>query len=416
MKKRLFAASMAFGLAIVLASCGGDNQTQSGDVKTTTDLDKTTTETKTNSGSYTIEVYDLDGELVGNETLSIDEYPSLWEGLNAKFDVKADEDSHWLTSINQTVVDKSWSLMIYENDALASTGVDGIVVDNGDKFTFKNECWNTVEFGYAMDSYDVLVDNAIYAYAKNKLQNKLATYSDISFIPYELLGIHMMESNNYDKNLFNIASLSEAYKNKIHNKNVSELQGADFAKWYFGARATKEELDDFKVSYTTYLESLTTYGMYDEYTLPFTLTFALSLGLDDKIKAEVKNTTYRASLEYGPDGLAWQLTGLAMYNTFEASTLTSSFTKEVLDKSFGADVSLALMLMAYAANNYNVRDYDFYESKDIIEYLFDNYYDKETKNFTIEKNDGDISSSQIYAALMAYKIQRDQKKAVNIFA
>jgi hypothetical protein len=74
------------------------------------------------------------------------------------------------------------------------------------------------------------------------------------------------------------------------------------------------------------------------------------------------------------------------------------------------------MLMAYAANNYNVRDYDFYESNDIIEYLFDNYYDKETKNFTIEKNDGDISSSQIYAALMAYKIQRDQKKAVNIFA
>ena len=42
MKKRLFASTMIFGLAIVLSSCGGDNKTTSGEVKTTTDLDKTT--------------------------------------------------------------------------------------------------------------------------------------------------------------------------------------------------------------------------------------------------------------------------------------------------------------------------------------------------------------------------------------
>ena len=54
MKKRLFAASMAFGLTIVLASCGGDNQTTSGEVKTTTDVDKTTTETKTSAYSNVV--------------------------------------------------------------------------------------------------------------------------------------------------------------------------------------------------------------------------------------------------------------------------------------------------------------------------------------------------------------------------
>ena len=429
MKKRLFAASMAFGLAIVLASCGGDNQTTSGDVKTTTDLDKTTTETKTNSGSYTIEVYDLDGELVGNETLSIEEYPTLWEGLNAKFDVEVLKDSYWLTSINQTVVDKSWSLMIYENDAPASTLVDGIVVDNGDKFTFKNECWNTVESGWGtVDSYEVLLDQAVYHYAKTKMKTSIASSTscfDSTF--WQSISLYNMMKNKYDSNLFNVNSYSDAYKESISSANLDDLPNvtsrpheANYAKWYYAARLFDTDLTKFKEVYGAYLDGLSTYG--SEYEMPFALSIAKELELDNKIKDGVKNPTSRASLQYGTDALAWQLTGMALYTTLDDSEF-SPFTLDAINaavKDFSADMStsIANVLFPLVAMNKNPRDFALDESNtDIIKYLFDNCYDKENQEFLTEKlGDGDYSSNQIYASLMAYKIQRDQKKAVNIFA
>ena len=431
MKKRLFAASMAFGLAIVLASCGGDNQTTSGDVKTTTDLDKTTTETKTNSGSYTIEVYDLDGELVGNETLSIEEYPSLWEGLNAKFDVEAtgSDGSHWLTSINQTVVDKSWSLMIYENDTLASTGVDGIVVDNGDKFTFKNECWNTVESGWgSMDSYEVLLDKTVYHYAKTKMKTSIASSTscfDSTF--WQSTSLYYMMKNKYDSNLFNVNSYSDAYKESIANANLDDLPNvtsypheANYAKWYYAARLFDTDLTKFKEVYGTYLDSLTTYG--SEYEMPFALSIAKELELDNKIKDDVKNPTSRASLQYGTDALAWQLSGMALYTTLDDSEF-SPFTLDAINtavKDSGADLSasVANVLFPLVAMNKNPRDFALDESNtDLIKYLFDNCYDKENQEFLTEKlGTGDYSSNQIYASLMAYKIQRDKGTGVILFA
>ena len=431
MKKRLFASTMVFGLAIVLSSCGGDNKTTSGEVKTTTDLDKTATETKTNLGSYTIEVYDLDGELVGNETLSIQEYPSLWDGLNAKFDVKAkDSDgSHYLTSINQTVIDKSFSLMIYENDSLASTGVDGIVVDDGDKFTIKNECWNTVESGFGtMDSYEVLLDQAIYHYAKTKMKTSIAqSTSCFDSIYWQSISLYYMMKNNYDSNLFNLNSYSDAYKESITNANLDDLPNAtpwaseaNYAKWYYAARLFDTDLTKFKEVYGTYLDNLTTYG--SEYVMPFALSIAKELGLDNKIKDDVKNPTFRASLQYGTDALAWQITGMALYNTLEDSEM-NVFTLDAINQAvndFGADLStsIANVLFPLVAMNKNPRDFALDESNtDLIKYLFDNCYDKEEMVFKTEKlGTGDYSSNQIYASLMAYKIQRDQKKAVNIFA
>ena len=87
---------------------------------------------------------------------------------------------------------------------------------------------------------------------------------------------------------------------------------------------------------------------------------------------------------------------------------------------FGADLStsIANILFPLVAMNKNPRDFALDESNtDLIKYLFDNCYDKEEMVFETEKlGTGDYSSNQIYASLMAYKIQRDQKKAVNIFA
>ena len=67
--------------------------------------------------------------------------------------------------------------------------------------------------------------------------------------------------------------------------------------------------------------------------------------------------------------------------------------------------------------NKNPRDKVLDGDKDIIEYLFDTYFDKTTYKFNVEKGT-DASSNQIYTCLMAYKAYRDQssKKAVILFA
>ncbi|MCR5231687.1 MAG: DUF4430 domain-containing protein [Acholeplasmatales bacterium] len=400
MKKKLFGCAILLGLGLALTSCSSNEEPK---------------------GSYTVKVYDFDGSMVGEKVLDINKYPTLESGLKENFSVKStgEGENLFITSINNTMVDNNWYLAFYENNTMASVGVGSAVVDDGDVFEFKNECWNTTESGYgAFDSYDVLVDKVVYSYAKNKLQDKLKAYDSIGAIPYELLGIYMMQSNNYDENFFNTNGLADAYKTAITSTDVTTLTGASFAKWYFGARMINTNLDAFKTAYTNYLDSVTAYNEWDEFTLPFTLTFAKGLNLESHVSSNVINTEYLAGTSMGPDGLSWQITGLAEYKTIEEYVLRNNLTKAALDNSFieaGKGVSLGIMLMAYAACNYNVRTADFADSKDVLEYLFDNYYDDQNNKFSIE-GEGDVSSNQLYAALMAYKIQRDQKKAVNIFA
>jgi hypothetical protein len=56
------------------------------------------------------------------------------------------------------------------------------------------------------------------------------------------------------------------------------------------------------------------------------------------------------------------------------------------------------------------------ENTDIIKYLFDNHFDSENYQFDMEKAERDYSSNQIYASLMAYKVQRDKGTGVILFA
>lgn len=414
MRKKLFALPMALGLAIVVASCSKAKPVST--EQTTTTLKKT--------GTYTIRVYDFDNELLGEETLNIEDYPVFKDGLKAKFNVVSYDSQYGtsIVSINGSMVDSNWYMASTENGEYCQTGVDGLVVDDKDVFEFRNTCWNVYpsEYGKHLDEYDLLVDNVIYSYAKTKLQDRISKYESATFIPYDLLAIDMMKENQYDTNLFNANGLAEAYKTDIKNKDVTTLAGQDIARWYYGARTTGENLDQFKTVYSAYLEGVTSYGSYAEYTLPFTLTFAKRLGLDDKISDDVKNTTYRAGTELGCDGLSWQYVGLAEYKTIEESELRANLTLDNIQSEMlthaQEGTSLAITLMAYAAANIDVRKEDFFDNKDAIEYLFDNYFDKETYQFEIEKTPDDISSSQIYAALVAYKIQRDKQKAVNIFA
>ena len=224
MKKRLFAIPMAFGLAMVIASCGSEEVSTS---KTSVDTTITTTETKTTTkekDSYTIKVYDIDDELIGEKTIELNDSSTIVNDLEENFEVVSTQSQYGtsLVSINNSVIDSNYYLAIYENGSYASVGVDGLEANDGDVFEFKVECWNTIAFGYAFDEYDILVDKAIYHYAKNGLKTSLANSNSFLDSTYwQAMAVNLMKNNNYDSNLFNVNLFTDAYKNS--------LSGVDFS-------------------------------------------------------------------------------------------------------------------------------------------------------------------------------------------
>ncbi|MGM9970800.1 MAG: DUF4430 domain-containing protein [Anaeroplasmataceae bacterium] len=370
-------------------------------------------------GSYSIKVYDIDDELLGEKNLYVKQYEGLFEALDANFEVEATNTNygHYITSINNSIVDNNYYVAIYENGVLSNVGIDEITVDKGDLFEFKVECWNT-----ELDEYDILLDKIIYHYSKTTLKTTLASsnsYTDSTY--WQNMAVYMMlnakDNNNnllYSQDLYTI-DYSSNYKNSVLNQDVSSFSSAaNYAKYYYASRLLNNDLTSFKDYYKAYLEGVNTYN--SEYVLPFTLSIADQLGLSEYISDSVKNTTYRASTAWGTDGLAWQLTGLALYTELNETEL-NPFTFEALDSAYSPDVSAALYILPYAAMNIDVRTLKNTNNVDLIAYLLDNYYDKSTKQFTTEKlGSGDYSSNQIYASLMTYKVMRDTGKRVILFA
>lgn len=424
MKKRLFTIPMAFGLAMVIASCGSEEVSTS---KTSVDTTITTTETKTTTkekDSYTIKVYDIDDELIGEKTIELNDSSTIVNDLEENFEVVSTQSQYGtsLVSINNSVIDSNYYLAIYENGSYASVGVDGLEANDGDVFEFKVECWNTIASGYgAFDEYDILVDKAIYHYAKNGLKTSLANSN--SFLEgtyWQAMAVNLMKNNNYDSNLFNVNLFTDAYKNSLSGVDFSNMPNltswatdANYAKWYYAARLFNVENEDFTSEFAAYLEGLTRYR--DEYSLPFNLSIAKEMNLDSKVSNDLLNTTYRASLEYGTDGIAWQLTGMAVYNTLDDSEF-DVFTLENIQKSYTQDVSAALILLPFAAANKNAREFNITADEDLLEFVF-SFYNQDSYKFNIELDPtNDFSSNQIYASLMAYKVQRDKNQGVILFA
>ena len=98
-----------------------------------------------------------------------------------------------------------------------------------------------------------------------------------------------------------------------------------------------------------------------------------------------------------------------------ADTDLDELSFDKLENSLSKDVSLSTMILPYAASNKSVRSVKNNDGVDVIQYLFDNYFDQSTMKFTTEASGTDYSSNQIYAALVAYKISRDLNKACNLF-
>ena len=189
MKRKLLGIVAILGFGLALSACsntpapveqGASDGSDAGEPENNG-------EPATKTGSYTIKVYDIDDEVLGEKTVSIEDYPVFIDGLNANFDAVLGSSSYgsYPISINGSVVDDpNWYMASYENGEYCLTSLEGLVVDDGDLFEFKVTCSNEVGNGYdgTMDSYDVLVDKTIYHYAKTYMKAALESSSSSSRI------------------------------------------------------------------------------------------------------------------------------------------------------------------------------------------------------------------------------------------
>jgi hypothetical protein len=341
------------------------------------------------------------------------------DALKEDFTVAYSESQYGtsINGINNSFIDSNWYISIYENGQYASTGIDGLEINPGDEFTFKHECWNTVESGFGtLDSYDVLVDKAIYNYYDNVLPKRLENVDRYDGSTYwDSMALYKLKNAGYKFDSLNHMPFKYDYIHEVDTAVQSELSGNDLFKYYYADRLLIDNRDytDLKTKYQSYLDTLTSYSSYGEYSIPFHTGVAKTLGLN--LNDAIKNTTYRADMTYGPEGLAWELAGLACYNTFTKDDL-SALTIAALDNEYvgSKDVALSTYILPYAASNISFRELKDSNDQDALKVLF-SYYDESTMQFDTEKLSNDMSSNQIYAALVAYKIQRDTNNAQNLF-
>lgn len=378
---------------------------------------------------YSIEVVDIDGEKIYENSFN-NTGDKVLEDLNRDTTVTGYDSQYGytLTSIAGSVIDSNYYLAIYENDVYSSTGVDGLVIDDGDKFTFKVECWNTISSGYgAFDETDVLVDKIIYSYAKNQMKDylkKTNTYTATGGFYNEVFGQadywsflanNLMIENGYDKNVFNYNAVPASVKSDLEAFDVSTLSTTQFGKYYFAAKGLGVDLTiGFKTAYQGYLNNLPEeYPVYGEYEYPFTFGIAKKLDVTSANLNSLVNTSYRASTEYGIDGLAWQIASLAQFVNLDANELAAFEAKD-----YGNAISTALALLPYAALNESPRKEEYKKNgKDLVEILIENYYDSSNNYIKYNNTEGlNSNTPQIYASLMAYKVSRDSGKAAYIFA
>ncbi|MBO5415047.1 MAG: hypothetical protein J6A83_00270 [Clostridia bacterium] len=358
---------------------------------------------------YQLKVVDLDGEVLVSDTLYCRDSISLVDTLTNDYGMVSYESQYGTTivSVSGSIVDPNYYVSITENGKYADVGVDGLVIDAGDIFEFKVECWNTVESGYGtMDKYDVLVDKAIYSYIKNTLSEQAATATSYTGSLYwDQAAVTFMASKGYDASIFKL-EYSDAFKNAVSSADVSALSGNDFMKYYYAQKSLgNAPSDEFKSAFNTAIASTCT-----EWLLPVAKAIGSDSDSIDTLIASAPST----SMQWGPDMSIWSYVLLGLYADYDG--YISTYTSQL---DWGNGTSTALVLLAMAKDGINARSAEYEkDGKDIIEVLFDTYYDEELgliKVYTTD-TDANFSTNQIYASLMAYKACRDTGAAVNIFA
>ena len=446
MKKKLIIGALSLFLGLSLASCDKKEVELNNKIYSITEenekikadnekLSKENEElisdiSKYENGEYfTIKYVDYLGK-ASSKTYLVDDYDNVLDALKADNNVEVKESQYgsYINRINNSFVDNNWSIMIYENYDLASSGIDDLEINAGDVFEFKHECWNTISSGYGtMDETDILVDKIIYSYAKNQMKgylSKTASYTAEAGWDNSAFGAadywsfifnDFMIENNYDKNVFNVKDVPTNLKSDLEAFDVTKLSGAQFGKYYFAAKGLGVDLNgNFKTSYQNYLNNLPeTYDVYKEYEYPFTLGISKKLNVTSTNFNSLINTTYRASTEFGIDGLSWQLASLSQFKDLAKAELSAFEAKD-----YGNAISTSLAILPYAALGENPRSEEYKKNgKDLIEILIENYYDSENKIIKYNKEESiNTNTPQIYTYLAAYKVARDSGKKVSIFA
>ena len=363
--------------------------------------------------SYQINIVDIDGEILSSKQIKLSETTSVWEDLKTNFDVKYTDGEFgaYISSIDGSIVDNNYFLSIYENGKSASTGVEGLVADNEDVFEFKVECWNTISSGYGtMDEYDILVDKAIYGYMKLLDLSTSTTYTDSTF--WDIMTINLAKNNYYDSNVFNYDGISQAVKDELSSVDVSTLTGVNILKYLVYAKALSLDVTALKTSVTSYLDTLA--DSYSPYVTPFIVAASYGLGIQHEKLTTLASAEISTDLTWGPDVSIWQLASSVLYNNNLSNYDLSVFTGKL---DYENSCSTSISLQAFAALNVNVRDSKYeVNGKDLIEVLFDNYYNETTNEIEYTKGEKNTySANQVIASLMAYKVCRDNSKKANIY-
>lgn len=422
MKKKMLLLGLAGASIISLAACKNEKTTTTttNPVVTTTAIDTTTTlETTTEAKdiTYTVSLKDIDGEvLIDNlELTSKEGSKSILSDIeDAGYQVTGYETDYgfYLTSIAGSIIDNNYYVAFKVNGEEASVGASSYELKDGDQIEFEVQCFNVVDFGGAFDETDVLVDKIIYSYLKNYMPTLIAndqTYASSDYWTY--MTINALTDNLYDFS-YDQAIIKADLKDSIENVDLSTLSGANYGKYYWTAKALGYDLSSFKEVYQAHIDSIST--EYSQYVTPFEVAPAYGLGVtSDNLTTLVKDAMM-ASTQYGIDALAWQVASLAPYNKYNYTMVNFLNTR-----SESSCTSNALQLIDFAAFNVNPRDEQYeVDGVDLIEYIIANFYDEETNLVKVYPTDEgtNMSTNQIYAGLVAYKISRDKQKAVYLFA
>jgi len=422
MKKKVILFALA-GSVLALASCTKSGTTTSGsnDVTTTKTSTVTTSVTTTEEdpviANYTVTVKDIDGEvLLDSLKLStLEGSNSIISDIeNAGYEVISEDSQYglFIKSIAGSVIDNNYYLAFNVNGKPADVGASSYEIKNGDAIEFEVQCLNTVEYGGQLDATDILVDKIIYSYLKNELPNCIkndTTYASSDYWTY--MTINALTDNLYDFS-YDQSIIKADLKESIENVDLSTLSGANYGKYYWTAKALGYDLTSFSEVYKEHIDSIST--QYSQYVTPFEIAPAYGLDLtSDNLKTLVKDAQL-ASDQFGIDGLAWQIAALAPYDKYHYTIL------DVLNRRDESNcTSNALQLIDFAALNVNPRESDYeIEGLDLVEYIIDNFYDETTNLVKVYKTDEgtNMSTNQIYAGLVSYKIQRDKQKAFYLFA
>ena len=365
------------------------------------------------NNTYQVIVRDIDGEVLGDKYIELNEEKSFFDSLIDNFNVDYTINAYgpYLSRINGSIIDNNYYLAVYENGELASTGVDGLIADQGDVFEFKVECWNIVETGYGtLDSYDLLVDKVIYGYMKSLDLSTSTTFMDGSF--WDLMTINIAKNYFYDSSLFNFDKISDNVKNEIENYDINTLTDGNLYKYYLYSKALNKDLSSLSEYAASYVETLA--DTYNDYVTPFVVAASHGLNIkSDKIN-HLASLPISTNYLWGPDIPVWQYTTSMLYNeNIDKDTL--NLCLQSLD--YGNSCSNSLVLQAFAASNENIRDSKYeVDGKDLIEVLFDNYYNESKNILEYSKGVENVySANQTIVSLMAYKVCRDNQKAVNIY-